>query len=173
MERRVEKEDSTRDSGSEVSIIESIRKLAAKNARAALDSEEQLLLFLQSWWSRTYNRPLKDPLLQSYSLEELIYEFYDRIERARAEEERLEQESVKIEEDKEREVLDWAEQEERREIELQNSKSKEDTNLKPIKNSYDPIKDKDNIAWMEQQIQNAKSIYGENFGEDIEDFFEE
>ena len=59
----------------ELDVVESIRRLAAHNARAPLDTEEQVLLFLQSWWSRTYNRPLKDPLLHSYTMEELIYEF--------------------------------------------------------------------------------------------------
>lgn len=32
-----------------------------------------------AWWSRTYNRPLKDPLLLSYTFEELLYEYYDKI----------------------------------------------------------------------------------------------
>lgn len=165
MERRIEEEDAE-DIGS-VSIIDSIQRIAAFNARAELNSEKQLLLFLQSWWSRTYNRPLKDPLLQSYTTEELLYEFYDRIERSKAETERIERESDKIEENKEKENEDWAEKMEReeRETEMREEAAKSQSN--------DPTKDPDNIAWMEQQLQAGKEIYGETFGEDIEDSFGE
>jgi hypothetical protein len=31
--------------------------------------------FLEFWWCRTYNRPLKDPLLGQYTLDELTYEY--------------------------------------------------------------------------------------------------
>jgi hypothetical protein len=164
MERRTEEEDS--EIGSEYTIIDAIRDRAAKNARAPLDTEEQLLLFLQSWWSRTYNRPLKDPLLLSYTLEELLYEFYDRIERIKAEDERLEQESVKIEEAKDKEAEDWAERMEReeREAELREQASKAETS--------DPTKDPANIAWMEEQLRAGKEAFGDSFGEDIEETFE-
>lgn len=40
------------------------------------------------WWSKTYKRPLKDPILLSYTFEELLYEYYDKI--IRDEEENLE-----------------------------------------------------------------------------------
>ncbi|MEM4726185.1 MAG: hypothetical protein QXG63_04525 [Nitrososphaerales archaeon] len=171
MERRAKEKVTTSDaSGSELNIVDSIRALAAKNARAKLDNEEQLLLFLQSWWSRTYNRPLKDPLLLSYSLEELLYEFYDRIEREKAEQERLEQEAVRIEEEKERAVLDWAEQEEKRELEEMRAKAAADAQSDTV--NLDPTKDPDNIAWMEEQIRQAKEIYGDTFGEDIDETFE-
>lgn len=161
MERGI-KEEGTIYSGP--SIADIIKKIAAFNARASLDSEEQLLLFLKSWWSRTYNRPLKDPLLLSYTLEELLYEFYDRIERTKAEEERLEQESDKIEEDKDRAAIDWAEQQEKLDLAAEAAKSEQPT---------DPTKDPDNIAWMEKQMEEAKQIYGESFGEDIDLDFEE
>jgi len=36
---------------------------------------------LCSWWSRTYQRPLKDPILATYTFEELAYEFFDHKER--------------------------------------------------------------------------------------------
>jgi hypothetical protein len=167
MERRSEEKDS-KDSGSELSIVESIKKIAAYNARAELDTEEQLLLFLQSWWSRTYNRPLKDPILQSYTIEELLYEFYDRIERTKAEEERLEQVDVKIEEEKDKRNEDWAEKMEREELEAEMRKS----GAKSSEPIPDPTKDPANVAWMEKQIEEAKQVYGETFGEDIEDSFE-
>jgi len=31
------------------------------------------------WWSQTYKRPLKDPVLLSYTFEELLFEYYDKI----------------------------------------------------------------------------------------------
>lgn len=166
MERRPkEQEDSeTRSS----SIIDAIRELAASNARAELDSEKQLLLFLQSWWSRTYNRPLKDPLLLSYTLEELLYEFYDRIERQKAEEERLEQDSVKIEESKDKEAEDWAERMERmeREAEMRADAAKSEAG------QSDPTQDPENVKWMEEQLRIGKTVHGETFGEDIDESFE-
>jgi hypothetical protein len=166
MERRSQKSHS-KATGSDQSLTESIRKLAAYNARVELVTEEHLLLFLQSWWSRTYNRPLKDPILLTYTLEELLYEFYDRIERVKADEERVEREGDKIEEDKEQSQLDWAEQEEKKELE----KLKADAAKLESKPVEDPAKDAGNIAWMEEQIQQAKLVYGDDFGEDIDKDF--
>ena len=159
MERPVEGEDQR---GSKTSVIEDIRALCALNARADLSTEEHILLFLQSWWSRTYNRPLKDPLLQEYTFEELLYEFYDRVERQAASEESAKQEDVKIEVEKEKAVLDWAEQEEKRELEA----------LKASKGDQYKVSI-DDVAWMEQQIQKDKEAHGDTFGEDLELSFDE
>ena len=123
-------------------------------------------MFFQSWWSRTYNRPLKDPILLSYTLEELIYEFYDRIERQEAAKERLEEEDVKIELDKDQANLDWAEQEERKELAALKTQAAQQE-VRP-----DPTKDPANIKWMEDQLAAAKKVHGDTFGEDIEDNFE-
>lgn len=158
-----EKPEGTRYS---TSLIDQIRSIAAANARSDLSDEKQLILFLQSWWSKTYNRPLKDPLLLSYTLEELLYEFYDKIERKKAEEERINSENDKIEADKEKEVLDWAEEEERKELEALKKEAGKKQNI-------DPTKDPDNVAWMEKQVQQGKAIFGESFGEDIEESFSE
>lgn len=125
------------------------------------------MLFLQSWWSRTYNRPLKDPILLSYTLEELLYEFYDRIERIKAIDEKLELEDDKIEMEKEQNLLDWAEQEEKKELEA----LRDEVTKSELESVKDPTKDEANIAWMEEQIQKAKEVYGESFGEDIEEDF--
>ena len=158
--------ESTRES---FDLADQIKAVAAANARADLSDEKQLFLFLQSWWSRTYNRPLKDPLLLSYTIEELLYEFYDRIERRAAEEERINSESDKIEEDKEKAVLDWAEQEEKRELDaLKNKVAQEEGQP-----TQDPTKNPANIAWMEEQLRQGKEIFGDSFGEDIEDEFNE
>ena len=163
MERRF-KEEGPGDS--ELSIVDTIKKIAAHNARADLNDEKQLELFLKSWWSKTYNRPLKDPLLLSYTLEELLYEFFDREERESAYKEALEKRDDKIEEDKEQAALDWAEEEEKKELEK--LKDPEDK-----KKQSDPTKDPENIKWMEEELKKAKELYGESFGDDISDNFSE
>ena len=171
MERRPKKEigssDQSKSSGSDntsTSIFDTIRKLAEHNARAPLDTEELQLLFLQSWWSRTYNRPLKDPILLTYTLEDLLYEFYDRIERTKASEEAVESEDDRIEEDKEKAVLDWAEQEEKRELEALKDEAAE-LELKKVE---DPTKDPENVKWMEEQIKKDQDEFGTDFGTDLD-----
>lgn len=172
MERKRQEsgESSLREQDTELTVYEAIRRIAEYNANADLDNEHQLLLFLQSWWSKTYNRPLKDPLLQEYTLEELLYEFYDKVERARAQEIQVEESTDRIEEDKIKQNLDWAEQEEQRELEeLRKAQEK----AAEIAN---PAEDPANKAWMQEvmdkEIQNAKEIYGDDFGEDINEDFD-
>ena len=128
------------------------------------------MLFLQSWWSRLYNRPLKDPLLLDYTLEELLYEFYDKIERKAAEDERAKQDELQDEADKEKEVLDWAEKMEREELEQIRAKAAQTRTEEPEKK--DPTTDPENVKWMEEQLKLAKKQFGESFGEDIEETFE-
>ena len=127
------------------------------------------MLFLQSWWSRTYNRPLLDPLLQSYTLEQLLYEFYDRVERHAAEEERSKDVEIQQEEDKEKADLDWAEKMEQEELAQMKAKAAA-TESKKVE---DPTKDPENVKWMEEQMRIHKEQFGETFGEDIEANFEE
>lgn len=164
--KRVGPKDSNYDTSS---LVDLIKEICAYNARAVLDNDKQLILFLQSWWSRTYNRPLKDPLLLTYTTEELLYEFYDKIERAKAEQERSNSEGDKIEEDKEKAVLDWAEQEEQKEIEEMQKTKKSDVSKPSTPESQ--VNDPANIAWMEEQMKEAKAMYGESFGEDIDENF--
>lgn len=92
---------------------------------------------------------------------------FDRVERTKAYDEQLEQIDVKMEEDKDRANEDWAEKMEReeREAELRDA-------AKSSEPKSDPTKDPANVAWMEKQIQEAKALYGESFGEDIEDSFD-
>lgn len=148
--------------------VDAVKALAAFNARADLSDPDQLLLFLKSWWSRTYNRPLKDPLLLSYTAEELLYEFFDRIERVKAQEEQVNKANDKIEEDKEKAALDWAEQEEKKELESEMREGAQNPKM-----TQDPTKDPANVAWMEEQLQKAKAVFGESFGEDINEDFSE
>jgi hypothetical protein len=107
--------------------------------------------------------------LLSYTLEELLYEFYDRIERKTAEEERIKAEEEKQEDTKEKAVQDWAEKMEREEME----KAKTAQIAKEAAKIQDPTKDPDNIKWMEEQIKLAKKVHGDSFGEDIETNFDE
>lgn len=117
-------------------------------ARSKLDTEYKQLLFLQTWWSKTYNRPLKDPLLLEYTLDELYYEYRNGTEREAAIEEKSEQEADKIEDAKIDDALKWAEEEERKERE----------------NSEKMIADQ---KWMDEQLSKYKEEFGEDFGEDI------
>lgn len=78
----------------------------------------------------------------------------------------LEQVDVKIEEEKDKANEDWAEKMEREELEAEMRKSSTESK------SEDPTKDPANVAWMEKQIEEAKAVYGETFGEDIEESFD-
>lgn len=96
----------------------------------------------------------------------MLYEFYDRLERKAAEEERQKTEEVDLEVAKDKENLDWAEMEEKKELEQIKAKA-------AAVKTPDPTKDPDNIKWMEEQIRLAKKVYGDSFGEDIKMDFEE
>jgi len=111
---------------------------------------------------------MKDPILQQYTLEELLYEFYDKIERKQAREEQKLKEEEQVEVKKEREALDWAEKMEKEELEA--SKAGDSTSIKKDADNAqkDPTKDPDNIKWMQEQIEQAKAVYGNSFGEDID-----
>jgi hypothetical protein len=101
-------------------------------------------------------------LLQSYTLEELYYEYKEHSEREKAAKERVEQEADNIDKAKEDEALAWAEAEEKREAES----LKSDPDIKP---EWSPTPE--DKAWMENQIKQGKELYGEDFGEDINEDF--
>jgi hypothetical protein len=107
-------------------------------------------------------------LLLTYTLEELLYEFYDRLERVAAEEERSHKEETITEDAKEKEIEDWIAEEERKEAQAEQSKVQSDK-----KPPVDPTKDPANIKWMEEQIRMAKQHLGDDFGEDLELNFDE
>lgn len=106
---------------------------------------------------------MKDPILQSYTLEELYYEFKEHSEREKASKERVEQEADKIEQDKTDEALDWAEAEEKREA---SAVSKNADTRSP---DWQPT-DEDR-KWMEDELRKAKEMYGDDFGEDVNEDF--
>jgi ribosomal protein L15E len=131
-------------------ISDVIQMIAQKNAEQSYNNLDSLELYLRSWWSKIYNRPLKDPLLESYTVYELIYEYFDKIERKKAAEQIVEQENDKIEDEKLDETLSWIEEEERKEREAKEKAKAEEL-------------EKDE-AWMVEQL---KKQYGDQFGEDI------
>lgn len=84
-------------------------------------------------------------------------------------------EDDKIEVDTEKANLDWAEQEEKRELEELAKKkatpAKEPTKEEPT--PVNPIDDPDNQKWMAEELAKAKAQYGDDFGENLIVNFEE
>lgn len=148
----------------ELSVYEAVVEIVKRDAHNTPKDEDAMLRKLQSWWSTYYQRPLKDPLLQTYTLEELLYEYHDKIERDKADKVRAEQKADKIDEERLQQNLDWAEQEELRELEEQRKKSEEDDTVSITK---------DDEKWMEEQLRKDKEKFGEDFGEDLDLNFEE
>lgn len=95
---------------------------------------------------------MKDPLLLTYTFEELMYEFHSLNEDTKAIQERVQQESDKIEEAKEKAALSWVDQMEAEEA---------------AEAATDPTKDPENVKWMEEQLALEKEKFGEDFGEDL------
>lgn len=55
---------------------DAMRKLAiAHQLEEPASSQDALLRFLRFWWCQKYDRPFKDPLLLSYTSDELCYEY--------------------------------------------------------------------------------------------------
>jgi hypothetical protein len=114
-----------------------------------------------NWWSSHYDRPLKDPLLLSYSYEELLYEYYSKAEYVRAKNEQDEAESDRIEEEKRAAAEAWADEMEAEELAMEEAQRKKDQEV------LEPWNDPDNIKWMEEQMALDKELNGEQFGEDL------
>ena len=104
---------------------------------------------MRSWWSNTYNRPLKDPLLAEYTLYDLLYEYHDKSERVNAVESQLDVETDKIEEAQVEETMSWIEEEERKEREAEA--------VVAAKKAED--------EWMLSEL---KKEHGDDFGDDID-----
>lgn len=117
------------------------------------------------WWSKYYSKPLKDPTLSLYTLEELAYEYYLVNETVKAEAEALDAQSDKIEEAKDQAAAEWADQ-----MEAEEGKDeKEGEDNAPPDPSLDPA----NVEWMQQEIEKNKAELGDDFGEDLGINFEE
>ena len=106
---------------------------------------------------------MKDPVLLSYSFEELMYEFQSVKEHKKAQIEQAEQETDKIEEEKEQANNDWAAQLEAEEAAAEAAAEAEAA----ARIKEDPSKDPTNIKWMEEQIALSKEQLGEDFGENL------
>jgi len=94
---------------------------------------------------------MKDPLLLSYTFEELMYEFHSIHEHEKATVERVKQETDRIEDIKDQAVTSWADQMEAEEEAA----------------AQDPAQDPANMKWMEEQLAQNKKAFGEDFGEDL------
>jgi len=103
---------------------------------------------------------MKDPLLLTYTFEELMYEYHSVREHEIAILEKVEEDSDKIEEEKDKATMDWADQMEADELAAEAA-------AEAAAAAY-PLKNKDNIKWMEEQIARDKEIHGEDFGEDTQ-----
>ena len=57
--------------------FDSIKKLAEAGIQSDNLTYDELLSKLRRWWCHYYKRPYKDPLLDSYTFEELLYEHFD------------------------------------------------------------------------------------------------
>ena len=56
--------------------VDAVQKIAkAHHLEEATENAETFIRFLEWWWCRTFNRPMKDPLLKTYTPDELLYEF--------------------------------------------------------------------------------------------------
>lgn len=100
----------------------------------------------------------------------MLFEYHDHYERLKAEVEQAEQEGDKIETGKIQDTLDWAEKEEQAELEAMKKKQ---ANGGFTEEYLDPLSDPANKEWVEKQLAEAKKIYGDDFGEDIDTDFGE
>ena len=166
-----------------VSTFEQINAIARRDARLEI-GEKKNRLFLTNWWCRQYNRPLKDPLLKQYTTEELAYEFYliNEIDTFTAE--KINEVNDRIEEELYQKDIDWADEMEADELaeearikvkkakKAKEAKEAEEAKIKEKEKTYDPLKDPEQLKWMEEEIEKNKSVFGEDFGEDVSLDFE-
>lgn len=54
-------------------LIERLAKAHRTTSPSA--SEASMFRSLKLWWCNKYNRPFKDPLIETYTLDELVYEY--------------------------------------------------------------------------------------------------
>lgn len=104
---------------------------------------------------------MKDPVLLSYTAEELMYEYLDHTERAEYAKSISTDSEEAAEEGKFDEAMKWAEEEEAKDKALQEQQL--------TKQSIDKSSDltPEDVKWMEEQLANEKKELGEDFGEDF------
>lgn len=57
-------------------LIDRAKARADSVRKQEIATIDDLIWSLKKWWSKRYSRPLKDPLLESYDLSELLFEFF-------------------------------------------------------------------------------------------------
>ncbi len=57
-------------------LIDKSKALAALTRKREVKGMDDLIWSLRIWWCKYYKRPLKDPLLESYDINELLFEFF-------------------------------------------------------------------------------------------------
>lgn len=57
--------------------FDNIKERVINSIQRSVATESDMMLFLRAWWCRTYARPYKDPLLLTYTFEELLIEYLD------------------------------------------------------------------------------------------------
>ena len=58
-------------------LFDSIRQLAESRVHNKYVTYDELLSQMRRWWCQYYKRPYKDPLLDTYTFEELAFEYFD------------------------------------------------------------------------------------------------
>lgn len=77
-----------------------IQKMArAHHMEEATANIDNFARYLKWWWCRTYNRPMKDPMLEQYTLPELCYEYLRHYYMSPENDPRKDLEAKKIKED--------------------------------------------------------------------------
>lgn len=56
-----------------------IKAIALVNVQTEPANLSELAIWLKRWWCRHYTRPYKDPILDTYTLEELLLEYYETL----------------------------------------------------------------------------------------------
>lgn len=95
-------------------LLGSIQKLAESGIHKEYLTYDEFLDKLRTWWCQYYKRPYKDPLLDTYTIEELAFEYYDinRDRSAKSED----HEDHKVSEAVEAEDRAWAAEEDAKEL---------------------------------------------------------
>ena len=62
---------------SSLDLLDNIKRLVDLERDKSRLSGDEFLFFLKRWWCSYYKRPYKDPLLDSYTFEELYFEYCD------------------------------------------------------------------------------------------------
>lgn len=63
--------------GASLDLISSIKQFVDSEREKTSLNYDEYLFFLKRWWCNYYKRPYKDPLLDTYTFEELYFEYCD------------------------------------------------------------------------------------------------